>query len=75
MNKKVSLIHSTNLAPTDYAYASRVPSGMELLFLAGACPLNKDGEVFNLNDYGLQAKGCAENLKEALKECGASRLT
>gem|GEM_PF-2748678 len=54
MNKKISLIHSTNLAPVDYAYAGRIPSGMDLLFLAGACPINKDGEVPNLSDYELQ---------------------
>jgi enamine deaminase RidA (YjgF/YER057c/UK114 family) len=72
MNKNISLIHSTNLAQVDYAYASRVPSDMDLLFLAGACPLNKDGEVLNSSDYNLQAKICVENLKEALKECGAS---
>jgi enamine deaminase RidA (YjgF/YER057c/UK114 family) len=72
MNKKISLIHSAKLASVDYAYAGRVPSGMDLLFLAGACPLNKEGEVPILNDYELQAKLCVENLKETLIECGAS---
>jgi len=72
VNKKISLIHSTNLAPVDYAYAGRIPSGMDLLFLAGACPINKNGEVPSLSDYELQAKLCVENLKEALKECGAT---
>lgn len=72
MNKKISLIHSKNLASVDYAYAGRVPLGMDLLFLAGSCPLNKDGEVPNLSDYDLQAKLCVENLKEVLKECDAS---
>lgn len=72
MNKKISLIHSKNLASVDYAYAGRVPSGMDLLFLAGACPINRDGEVPHLNDYELQAKLCVENLKEALKDCGAN---
>ncbi len=72
MNKKISLIHSTNLAAVDYAYAGRIPSGMDLLFLAGACPINKNGEVPSLSDYELQAKLCVENLKEALKECGAT---
>lgn len=72
MNKKISLIHSKNLAPVDYAYAGRVSSGMDLLFLAGACPINRDGEVPYLNDYELQAKLCVENLKEALKDCGAT---
>jgi enamine deaminase RidA (YjgF/YER057c/UK114 family) len=72
MNKKISLIRSSNLASVDYAYASKVPSGMDLLYMAGACPLNKDGEVPNLFNYELQAKLCVENLKEALKECNAS---
>ncbi|MCP3026438.1 RidA family protein [Halobacillus sp. A5] len=72
MNKGISLIHSANLARTDYAYASRVPSGMDLLYLAGACPLNKDGKILYPNDYELQAEACVNNLKEALKECGAS---
>lgn len=72
MNKKISLIHSTNLASVDYAYAGRIPSGMDLLFLAGSCPINKNGEVPSLSDYELQAKLCVENLKEALKDCGAT---
>ncbi|KMJ57164.1 endoribonuclease L-PSP [Bacillus sp. LL01] len=71
-DKKISLIHSKSLAPVDYAYASRVPSGMDLLFLAGACPLNKDGKVPDSSNYEHQAKICVENLKEALKECDAS---
>jgi len=72
VNKKISLIHSTNLAPVDYAYATHIPSGMDLLFLAGACPINKNGEVPSLSDYELQAKLCVENLKEVLKDCGAT---
>ena len=72
MNKKISLIHSNNLASVDYAYAGLVPSGMDLLFLAGACPINKDGQVPYENDYALQAKLCVENLKQALNDCGAS---
>ncbi|MDQ0970788.1 enamine deaminase RidA (YjgF/YER057c/UK114 family) [Neobacillus niacini] len=72
MNKKISLIHSNHLAQVDYAYASRVPAGMDLLFLAGACPLTKEGIVPESSDYELQANLCVENLKEALKECGAT---
>jgi len=72
MNKKISLIRSSNLAQVDYAYASRVPAGMELLFLAGACPLNKEGIVPDINDYVAQAKLCVENLKVALKESEAT---
>lgn len=72
MRNKISLIHSANLPQVDYAYASKVPAGMNLLFLAGACPLNQSGRVSNIGDYRLQAKLCVENLKEALKECGAT---
>ncbi|KAA0566664.1 RidA family protein [Bacillus sp. CH30_1T] len=72
MNKKISLIRSTQLADVDYAYAARVPSDRDLLFLAGACPLNKEGEVPHINDYELQAKLCVENMKEVLKESSAS---
>jgi enamine deaminase RidA (YjgF/YER057c/UK114 family) len=72
MTKKISFNRSPNLASVDYAYASRVHSDMELLFLAGSCPLNKEGEVQHLRDYGLQAKKCVENLKEVLQECGST---
>lgn len=72
MNKKISLIHSENLASVDYAYAARVPSGMDLLYMAGACPIDKNWEVPYVNDYAMQAKLCVENLKQALKDCGAS---
>lgn len=68
----ITLIHSEHLAHVDYAYAGRVPSGMDLLFLAGACPLDKEGKVPHPSDYGLQAKSCVDNLREALKECKAT---
>jgi enamine deaminase RidA (YjgF/YER057c/UK114 family) len=72
MPRKIELIHSNQLAQVDYAYASRVPAEMDLLFLAGACPLTKEGIVPDLSDYEKQANLCVENLKEALKECGAT---
>jgi enamine deaminase RidA (YjgF/YER057c/UK114 family) len=72
MNRKISLIRSKNLPQVDYAYASHIPAGMDLLFLAGACPLTKEGEVPESSDIEFQANLCVENLKEALKECNAS---
>lgn len=72
MKKIISLQSSENLADVDYPYAGRVSSDMDLIFLAGACPLNKDGEVSDTDDYEKQARTCVENLKEALKGCGAS---
>lgn len=74
MSKNISLIRSESLAKVSYAYASKVPDGMELLFLAGSCPIDKDGKVSLVNDFEGQAKLCVENLKETLKECGASLL-
>ncbi|WP_026695661.1 RidA family protein [Peribacillus kribbensis] len=72
MNNKISLIRSQNLASVDYAYASRIPSGMDVFFLAGACPLNREGQVEYIGEYSLQAKLCVDNLREALKECAAT---
>ncbi|HKM01494.1 MAG TPA: hypothetical protein VJ083_05520 [Sedimentibacter sp.] len=72
MSKMVSLIRAEKLAKVGYAYASKVPEGMDLVFLAGSCPLNKDREVNLINDFTGQAKLCIVNLKEALSECGAS---
>ena len=72
MNKEISFIRSSNLASVDYAYAGKVPYGMDLLYMAGACPLNKEGEVSYPCDYEAQAALCVENLKEALKGCNAS---
>lgn len=72
MSKRISLIHTANLASVDYAYAGRVPSDMDVLYMAGACPIDIDGKVPYVNDYALQAKLCVENLKRALIDCGAS---
>ncbi|QRG68895.1 RidA family protein [Brevibacillus choshinensis] len=72
MNRHISLIHATNMASVDYAYASLVPAGMDMIFLAGACPLNQDRQVPYPGDYALQAELCVENLKEALKASGAT---
>lgn len=69
--KKFSLIHSMVLPAVDYAYAFHVPAGMDLYFMAGACPLDQEGRVPEGIRYEEQAKLCVENLKAALQECGA----
>lgn len=69
--KKISLIHSQVLPAVDYAYASHVPAGLDLYFMAGACPLDQVGRVPEGISYEEQAKLCVENLKAALQECGA----
>jgi enamine deaminase RidA (YjgF/YER057c/UK114 family) len=70
--KNISLIHSKVLPAVDYAYASQVPSGMDLYFMAGACPLDQEGRVPEGIGVEEQAKLCVENLKAALQECGAA---
>lgn len=72
MSKKVELIQSSNMADVDYAYGSRVPAGMDLLFMAGACPLDKEGDIPDGSDYAHQAQLCIDNLIEALKASNAT---
>lgn len=72
MEKKITFIRSGNLASVDYAYASSIPAGMDVLFLAGACPLDKEGNVPHPSTYEQQAKLCVKNLKEVLKESDAA---
>jgi enamine deaminase RidA (YjgF/YER057c/UK114 family) len=72
MKNKTSLIHIKQLAKVDYAYATRVPKDIDLLFLAGSCPIDKNGNVPYKNDYVSQAKLCIVNMKRVLQECNAT---
>jgi enamine deaminase RidA (YjgF/YER057c/UK114 family) len=67
----VRLIRSKALAPAPYAYASIVPAGTGLVFLAGACPLDAAGMVTPLADIEGQAVRCLDNLELALTAAGA----
>lgn len=69
----VTLIRSNALAETPgYAYASAASPGSRLIHLAGACPLEADGSIAPVGDYGGQAAKCVENLVEALAAAGGS---
>ncbi|MBC7277976.1 Rid family hydrolase [Nocardioides sp.] len=69
----VRLIRSAELSDVaQYAYASTVESGARLVFLAGACPLEKDGSTAAVGDYAGQAARCIETLSEALRSAGAT---
>jgi enamine deaminase RidA (YjgF/YER057c/UK114 family) len=72
MKNKTSLIHIKELAKVDYAYATRVPKDMDLLFLAGSCPIDKNGNVPYKNNYTSQAKLCILNMKQVLAACNAT---
>jgi enamine deaminase RidA (YjgF/YER057c/UK114 family) len=54
-----------------YAYAAVVPPGSGLVFMAGACPLLRDGTVVGPGDVVAQARQAMDNLDEALREAGA----
>lgn len=72
MPSAIDLIRSDRLSSAaQYAYASAVPGGMRLIFLAGSCPLNEDGTTAGIGDYAKQAEKAIENMLIALDEAGA----
>ncbi|MBF4608566.1 RidA family protein [Curtobacterium sp. VKM Ac-1393] len=52
-------------------YASTVPAGTRLVFLAGACPLDEHGATVAVGDVAGQAAQCIANLRTALAAAGA----
>ncbi|MFJ9037056.1 RidA family protein [Streptomyces sp. NPDC102406] len=72
MVRAVTLIRSDALSDVaEYAYAATAPADARLVFLAGACPLEKDGSTAAVGDYAGQAAKCVENLRTALDAAGA----
>jgi enamine deaminase RidA (YjgF/YER057c/UK114 family) len=73
MTKAVTLIRSNSLSDAaEYAYAATAPADARLIFLAGACPLNRDGTTAAVGDYAGQAAKAVENMRTALAEAGAT---
>jgi len=69
----IALIRSSTLSDrVEYAYAAIAPEGSRLVFLAGACPLDADGETVGVGDYSAQAAQAMENLVTALGDAGAT---
>ena len=67
----VSLIRAGRLYDgVPYAYAATAQAG-DLVFTAGACPLDEDGLVVAPGDVGLQARQAVANLAEALRAAGS----
>ena len=67
----VRLVRSARLyAGVPYAYAS-VGSPAPLVFTAGACPLDPDGDVIGPGDVAAQAGQAVSNLAEALAAAGS----
>jgi len=72
MAKAVTLIRAAELSgAAEYAYAATAPAEARLVFLAGACPLDKDGSVVGTGDYAAQAAKAIENMRTALAAAGA----
>lgn len=71
MPSAVTLVRSNTLSAAQYAYAATIPDGARLIFLAGSCPLNKDGTTAGIGDYAAQAARAIENMCLALEAAGA----
>lgn len=68
----ISLVRSDELATrAPYAYAAVTPPGRCLVFTAGACPLDADGETVARGDLAAQTKQVMDNLETALRAAGA----
>ena len=72
------LLLSDSFAPVLSAMWLNTPTrrpwsrGARLVFLAGACPLERDGSIAAVGDYTGQAAKCVETLTEALRASGAT---
>jgi enamine deaminase RidA (YjgF/YER057c/UK114 family) len=67
----VRLVRAARLyAGVPYAYAS-VGGPAALVFTAGACPLDPDGNVIGPGDLAAQARQVVSNLAEALAAAGS----
>ncbi|GAA1165208.1 RidA family protein [Nocardioides aquiterrae] len=68
----VELIRAESLSDdVPYAYASMAGPG-SLVFTAGACPLDDDGEVVAPGDVAAQAQRVMDNLAAALAAAGCT---
>ena len=65
------LVRGDGLYNAPYAYASVAPPG-SLIFTAGACPLDDEGQVADIGDVRAQAGLAVANLGTALAAAGAS---
>jgi enamine deaminase RidA (YjgF/YER057c/UK114 family) len=68
----INLIRSDSLyRDAPYAYAAMAPPGA-LIFSAGACPLDDQGNVVGVGDVRAQASMAVANLATALAASGAT---
>jgi len=68
----VQLVRSTQLfSGAPYAYAARAHQP-DLVFTAGACPLDEHGDVVAPGDFPAQIRQALGNLRISLEEAGAA---
>lgn len=65
-------VNATGLfPPPDYAHAVVVEAGQRLAFMAGAVPLDAEGNLVGAGDFVAQTRQVLDNLQAALKEIGS----
>jgi len=67
----VRLVRSRQLADAEYAHAASVGGSVGLVFTAGACPLDGQGNTVAIGNYAEQARQAMSNLRIALHDAGA----
>lgn len=73
MTSAVRLIRNQQLAQTvEYAYAATAEVPVRSIWVAGACPLDANGETVAVGDYAGQAHQVMRNLVTALTGARAS---
>lgn len=73
MSNVVRLLRNDRLTQqVDYAYASVAEAPAHLIWVAGACPLDLNGETVAIGDYAGQTHQVMRNLQTALDGAGAS---
>jgi enamine deaminase RidA (YjgF/YER057c/UK114 family) len=73
MSSASALIRSPSLSgAAEYAYAAVVAGGSRLVFAAGACPLDADGNTVGDGDVRVQAEQVMRNLQTSLADAGAA---
>jgi len=73
MTTAVRLIRSPDLTDAaEYAYAAVVAADSQLIFCAGACPLDSSGLTVGIADMGAQAAQAMLNLRTSLADSNAS---
>jgi enamine deaminase RidA (YjgF/YER057c/UK114 family) len=73
MTTGIQLLRSSSLfSGAPYAYGAQSPPGSHFVFLAGACPLDAEGNTVGPGNYVLQAQAALDNMELALTAAAAS---